>query len=49
LNKKLPNLEKKQNLKKWSDTVRETFEKQLSKLQRMHPHAAEHGIQYQLY
>jgi len=31
--------------KKWSDTVRETFEKQLSKLQRMHPHAAEHGIQ----
>ena len=35
----------KAKLKKWPDTVRETFEKQLSKLQRMHPHAAEHGIQ----
>ncbi len=35
----------KAKLKKWPDTVRETFEKQLSKLQRMHPQAAEHGIQ----
>jgi ATP-dependent Lon protease len=32
-------------LKKWSPEVREVFEKQISKLQRMNPNAAEHGIQ----
>lgn len=31
--------------KKWSKTVQEAFDKQLSKLQRMNPHAAEYGIQ----
>lgn len=32
-------------LKKWSPEVKELFEKQISKLQRMNPNAAEHGIQ----
>jgi ATP-dependent Lon protease len=32
-------------LKKWSDSVKETFDKQLAKLQRMNPNAAEYGIQ----
>jgi ATP-dependent Lon protease len=32
-------------LKKWSPEIREVFEKQISKLQRMNPNAAEHGIQ----
>jgi ATP-dependent Lon protease len=32
-------------LKKWSDAVKETFDKQLAKLQRMNPNAAEYGIQ----
>ncbi|MCE3226620.1 MAG: lon [Bacteroidetes bacterium] len=31
--------------KKWSAVVKETFEKQLAKLQRMNPNAAEYGIQ----
>jgi ATP-dependent Lon protease len=31
--------------KKWSKEVKETFEKQLAKLQRMNPNAAEYGIQ----
>jgi ATP-dependent Lon protease len=31
--------------KKWNDEVKEIFEKQVSKLQRMNPNAAEHGIQ----
>lgn len=31
--------------KKWSEEVRDVFDKQLSKLQRMNPNAAEHGIQ----
>src|SRR3954469_22311728 len=31
--------------KKWSDEVKEVFEKQVMKLQRMNPNAAEHGIQ----
>ncbi len=31
--------------KKWSKEIREIFEKQVSKLQRMNPNAAEHGIQ----
>lgn len=31
--------------KKWSDEVREVFEKQVSKLQRMNPNAAEYAIQ----
>jgi ATP-dependent Lon protease len=37
-------LEKAQT-KKWSNEVREVFEKQISKLQRMNPNAAEYGIQ----
>ncbi|MCE3259336.1 MAG: lon [Bacteroidetes bacterium] len=36
--------EKAQN-KKWSAAVKDTFEKQLAKLQRMNPNAAEYGIQ----
>ena len=32
-------------LKKWSTEVRDVFEKQINKLQRMNPNAAEHGIQ----
>jgi ATP-dependent Lon protease len=35
----------KAETKKWSDEVKEVFEKQISKLQRMNPNAAEHGIQ----
>jgi ATP-dependent Lon protease len=35
----------KAKLKKWSDDVKEVFEKQIAKLQRMNPNAAEHGIQ----
>ncbi len=35
----------KAKTKKWNDTVKETFEKQLSKLRRMNPNAAEYGIQ----
>ncbi len=35
----------KAKTKKWSAEVREVFEKQVSKLQRMNPNAAEHGIQ----
>lgn len=31
--------------KKWSEAVKETFDKQLSKLQRMNPNAAEYAIQ----
>lgn len=31
--------------KKWSDTVHDLFEKQVAKLQRMNPNAAEYGIQ----
>lgn len=31
--------------KKWSKEIEEVFEKQVSKLQRMNPNAAEHGIQ----
>jgi len=31
--------------KKWSDEIKDVFEKQVSKLQRMNPNAAEHGIQ----
>ena len=31
--------------KKWNDDIKEVFEKQVSKLQRMNPNAAEHGIQ----
>jgi ATP-dependent Lon protease len=32
-------------LKKWSSEIKDLFEKQISKLQRMNPNAAEHGIQ----
>jgi len=32
-------------LKKWSSEIRDVFEKQINKLQRMNPNAAEHGIQ----
>ncbi len=35
----------KAKTKKWSDEIKEVFEKQISKLQRMNPNAAEHGIQ----
>lgn len=35
----------KAETKKWSDEVKEVFDKQLLKLQRMNPNAAEHGIQ----
>jgi ATP-dependent Lon protease len=35
----------KAKAKKWNDDVKDVFEKQISKLQRMNPHAAEHGIQ----
>jgi ATP-dependent Lon protease len=35
----------KAKTKKWSAEVKEVFEKQVSKLQRMNPNAAEHGIQ----
>lgn len=31
--------------KKWSDEIKEVFEKQIAKLQRMNPNAAEYGIQ----
>jgi ATP-dependent Lon protease len=37
-------LEKAQT-KKWSDEIKEVFEKQIAKLQRMNPNAAEYGIQ----
>jgi ATP-dependent Lon protease len=35
----------KAKTKKWNDDVREVFEKQIAKLQRMNPNAAEYGIQ----
>jgi len=35
----------KAETKKWNDDIKEVFEKQVSKLQRMNPNAAEHGIQ----
>lgn len=35
----------KAKTKKWSDEIKDVFEKQISKLQRMNPNAAEHGIQ----
>jgi ATP-dependent Lon protease len=35
----------KAKAKKWSDEVKEVFEKNVMKLQRMNPNAAEHGIQ----
>ncbi|MBA3682374.1 MAG: endopeptidase La [Bacteroidetes bacterium] len=35
----------KAKAKKWSDEIKETFEKQIAKLQRMNPNAAEYGIQ----
>ncbi len=35
----------KAKTKKWSAEVKETFEKQIAKLQRMNPNAAEYGIQ----
>ena len=35
----------KAETKNWSDEVKEVFEKQVSKLQRMNPNAAEYGIQ----
>jgi ATP-dependent Lon protease len=35
----------KAETKKWSEEVKEVFEKQVSKLQRMNPNAAEYGIQ----
>ena len=37
--------EEKAKTKKWSNDVKEVFEKQISKLQRMNPNAAEYGIQ----
>lgn len=38
-------LQKKAKDKKWSNEVKETFEKELSKLQRMNPAAAEYSVQ----
>lgn len=38
-------LRKKASQKKWSKDVRETFEKELGKLQRMNPMAAEYSVQ----
>jgi ATP-dependent Lon protease len=35
----------KAKTKKWNDEVKEIFEKQIAKLQRMNPNAAEYGIQ----
>jgi ATP-dependent Lon protease len=35
----------KAKIKKWGNEVKEVFEKQLAKLQRMNPNAAEYGIQ----
>ncbi len=35
----------KAKTKKWSDEIKEVFEKQIAKLQRMNPNAAEYGIQ----
>lgn len=37
--------EEKAKTKKWSNDVKEVFEKHISKLQRMNPNAAEYGIQ----
>lgn len=36
---------KKAKLKKWSKQVKETFEKELKKLERINPNAAEHSVQ----
>ena len=38
-------LKKKSKKKKWGKKVRETFEKELSKLERMNPQAAEYSVQ----
>lgn len=35
----------KAKAKKWSEDIQQVFDKQIAKLQRMNPHAAEHGIQ----
>ncbi len=39
-------LKEKAEKKKWSKEVKETFEKELQKLQRMNPQVAEYGIQH---
>jgi ATP-dependent Lon protease len=41
----LKEFKEKAKTKKWNKEVSELFEKQLSKLQRMNPHAAEYGMQ----
>lgn len=38
-------LREKGSAKKWSKEIQETFEKELNKLQRMHPSAAEYSVQ----
>ncbi len=39
-------LKEKASLKKWDKEVQAVFEKELVKLQRMHPQAAEYGVQF---
>ncbi len=43
--KELEEFRKKAESKKWSETVAETFEKELDKLQRLNPAAAEYSVQ----
>lgn len=42
----IKNLKKRAQQKKWPENVKELFDKEIAKLQRMHPSAAEYSIQH---
>ncbi|MDR3327964.1 MAG: endopeptidase La [Prevotellaceae bacterium] len=45
VNQDIENLKGRAKDKKWDDTVKAIFEKELSKLERMHPHAPDYPVQ----
>ena len=46
MKQEIEDLQKRAKTKKWNDEVREAFEKELEKYQRLNPAAAEHSIQH---
>jgi ATP-dependent Lon protease len=46
MKQEIEDLKKRAKTKKWNDDVREAFEKELEKYQRLNPAAAEHSIQH---
>jgi len=46
MKQEIEDLQKRAKKKKWNDDVREAFEKELEKYQRLNPAAAEHSIQH---